>query len=306
VQFSLRRANKARARRLRRSGETVKPTTSTSGWTCPSCAQLVATPFCPGCGERPLLPRDLSLRGVFDKVLQALTSIDGRMIRTLRALLGRPGSLTLAFQTGQRRPYLGPIQVFLLANVIFFGAQTLTHLNVFSSPLGSHLHDQDWSALAQQMVAHHLAEKQTTLAAITATFDRSAVFNAKWLVILMALAFALALPLASPHSRRPFATHVVFALHVYAFLLLLFSAGVSVAAASALIGGPSLTAPAMDNALSLLLLAASAAYLYVAVGVVYGGTPAGRLAKTALLSLYAAALVLGYRFLIFAITLAFT
>ena len=283
----------------------MNPSAPTTPWTCPSCGHAVATPFCAGCGERPLLPADLSLRGVFEKAVQALTSIDGRMIRTLRALLGRPGSLTLAFQSGQRRPYLGPVQLFLLANVVFFGAQTLTHLNVFSSPLGSHLQTQDWSALARQMVDRHLEARQTSLAQLAPVFDRAAVFNAKWLVILMALAFALALPLVSPRARQPFATHVVFALHTYAFLLLLFSGGVAVAAASALLGGPNLASASMDHALSLAMLAACAVYLYVAVGRVYGGGRPSRLAKAALLSAYAAALALGYRFVVFAVTLAF-
>ena len=294
------------ARHFVRSGDSaLNPAAPIPRWICPSCERTTTTPFCPVCGERPLGERDLSLRGVGEKVLQALTSIDGRMIRTVRALVVQPGSLTLAYTQGRRRPFLGPVQLFLLANLVFFGAQSITHSNVFSSSLDSHLHVQDWSALAQQMVARHLAARDFSLAQLTPLFDRSAVFNAKWLVILMALAFSIALPLASPRSGRPFVAHVVFALHLYAFLLLLFSAGLAVAAASALTGGAGLASAAMDNALSIAMLAACALYLFFAIGRVYPGAVAARVVKAVLLAAYSAAVVLGYRFLIFVVTLEF-
>ena len=35
------------------------------------------------CGERPILPPDLTLRGVFDRLLHAVTSVDSRMLRSL-------------------------------------------------------------------------------------------------------------------------------------------------------------------------------------------------------------------------------
>src|SRR4249920_2508411 len=89
-------------------------------WTCPSCNREVDTRYCPGCGERPLRDRELTLRGFVDQLVQAFTSIDGRLIRSFRYLVTRPGSLTVAFLQGRRKPYLGPIQLFLLANVLFF------------------------------------------------------------------------------------------------------------------------------------------------------------------------------------------
>src|SRR6185436_1958957 len=123
-------------------------------WVCPTCASTVETPYCPACGERPVLPRELTLRGVFHQLCQAVSSIDGRLIRSLRTVLIRPGALTVAYAEGRRKPFMGPFQVFLLANVVFVAAQSLTGMNVlFSSTLDSHLNHQDWSALAQRLVA---------------------------------------------------------------------------------------------------------------------------------------------------------
>jgi hypothetical protein len=95
-------------------------------WTCPTCNAVVATAFCARCGEEPVSARDLTLRGLAARLLHALTSIDARAVRTTRCLLRHPGELTLSWVRGIRKPYVAPFQLFLLANVTFFGLQWLT------------------------------------------------------------------------------------------------------------------------------------------------------------------------------------
>ncbi len=66
-----------------------------------------------------------------------LTDLDGRLWKSLWTLLRRPGALTRAWWAGRRRPYLGPIQLFLLLSVTFF---LLSPFDLFSTPLRFHLH----------------------------------------------------------------------------------------------------------------------------------------------------------------------
>lgn len=133
------------------------------GWTCPTCKVPVTSPFCAACGEQWLEPRDLTLAGLAEKLLNAFTSIDARAARSASVLLRSPGALTLAWSTGIRKPYVAPFQLFLIANVIFFALQSLTGDAVVSSPLQSHLQHQDWSELAQSLLARHLAATQIPL-----------------------------------------------------------------------------------------------------------------------------------------------
>lgn len=276
----------------------------TTPWTCPSCRLTVATPFCAQCGEEPLVPADLTLRGLAAKLLHAFTSIDARAARSARMLLRHPGQLTVAWTGGVRKPFVAPFQLFLLANVIFFAVQWATGENVFSSSLESHLHHQDWSALAESFVARHLAATPTTLELYEPRFDRAVVLYAKSLILLMALFFALFLPLAFVRERRPFMTHVVFSLHLYTFLLLLFCVALVVARLSAWLGLGGLDTPMVDNLLSVANLAACAAYLFLAIGPVYGAAGARRTVATIFLAVCVAAIALGYRFALFFITLA--
>jgi hypothetical protein len=272
-------------------------------WTCPTCRVTVATPFCAQCGEEPVAPIDLTLRGLAAKTLHALTSIDARAARSARLLLRRPGEITLAWTAGIRKPYVAPFQLFLIANVLFFAAQWATGENVFSSSLDSHLHHQDWSELAQSALSRRLDATHMTLAQYAPAFDRAVVLNAKSLIVLMALAFTPLLPLTFLRERRPFMTHVVFSLHLYTFLLLLFCVALLAAKASALVGLGGLATPMVDNVLSVANLAACTAYVYLAIRPVYNASGARRVAKAAALALAVAAIVLGYRFALFFITL---
>ena len=280
--------------------------TGPDAWTCPTCKVAISTAYCPTCGERPLRARDLTLRALVGQLFHALSSMDSQLIRTFRCLVNRPGALTAAYAQGQRQPYIGPFALFLIANAVFFAAQSLTSTNIFSSTLDSHLHTQDWSDFAQSLVSRRLEADRMSLERYAPVFDQAAVLNAKSLVILMVLPFALALPVLFHRDGRPFAVHAVFSLHLYAFLLLLFCVSLSVAAVDKLFGGAGLASARMDNILSVFNLVACAVYLHFATGTVYRVRGAARLFKVVVLALIAAIIVVGYRFVIFLITLCGT
>jgi hypothetical protein len=277
--------------------------TVTEPWTCPSCNSTVSTPYCPTCGESPPSARDLTLRGLFTQLFHAFSSIDGRLIRSFRCLVTRPGVLTVAYVQGRRMPYIGPFQLFLIANVLFFAMQSLTHTNIVSSTLDSHLHIQDWRAVAHRLVAHRLETKQTTLDLYAPIFNQAIVLYAKSLIILMVLPFAILLLILFYRNSQPFVAHVVFSLYFYAFLLLLFCVSLAVAAVDVLLGGAGLISARMDNILSLINLTACATYLFIATGTVYGASGLIRGIKVLVLAVAVAGILLGYRFMLFLITL---
>jgi hypothetical protein len=263
----------------------------------------VLTAYCAQCGEEPHGPHEFTLRGLAEKLAHAFTSVDARVLRTTWCLLRRPGRLTLAWTAGTRKPYVAPFQLFLLANVLFFALQWLTGTNIFSSSLESHLHQQDWSELAASLVARRLAEMHMPRELYAPVFGRAVVINAKSLIVLMTVPFAVLLPLIFYRAHRPLMVHVVFSLHHYTFLLLLFCASLLVAKLSALLGGGGLDSPGVDNVLTIVNLAACAAYLYAAIGPVYGASGWVRAGQTLVLTLAVGLITLGYRFMLFLITL---
>jgi hypothetical protein len=250
-----------------------------------------------------LRSNELTLRGLVIQLFRAVSSVDGRLLRSLRCLLRQPGALTSAYLKGQRQPYLGPFALFFSINAVFFVTQSLTGVNIFSSPLDSHLYQQDWSALAQLLVSRRLEATHTTLDQLTPLFDQAVVLNAKSLIVLMVLSFSVLLPVLFHRSGRPVVAHVAFSLHLYAFLLLLFCVLSIVSALDVLFGGVGLKSTRLDNILTGFNLAACASYLYFAAGTVYGSRGLARILKVAALTVAVAIIVLAYRFALFLITL---
>jgi hypothetical protein len=272
-------------------------------WHCPTCKTSVATRFCPRCGEEPLKARDLTLQGFAEKAVHAFTSVDARTLRSVRMLILRPGELTLAWSRGVRKPYVLPLSLFLIANVAFVAAQLLTGQHVFNSSLASHLHHQDWSGLAQSLLARHLDDTGRTIEEYAPIFDRRVALNAKSMVVMMSLAFSLLLPAVFQREKRPFMVHVAFSLHFYAFLLLLMSAALLVAGVGKLLGVGGIETPIVDDVLSVAMVLICAFYLYRSLVPVYGSHGVVRALSAVVLVTAVAALVLAYRFALFFITL---
>ena len=247
--------------------------------------------------------RHLTVRNLLTQAFVQFTSVDGKLLRSLRSLILKPGAISNAYMQGSRKGFLGPIQLFLIANVLFIGVQSLTQTSVFSSPLQSHLYHQDWSPLARHLVIIHLIKGPYTLAEFAPLFDQSAILHAKSLIVLMVGSFSVFLSLLFYGRNRPFAAHFIFSLNFYAFLLLLFCGSLAFMFVQKLLGGAGLDSGTVDIAITLFNLIACAFYLHLAIGKVYGATGAMQVVRAVLLSVIVTALVPVYRFTIFLITL---
>jgi len=272
-------------------------------WTCAKCQRTVATRYCPDCGEARIQPVDLSLKHLLGEVYRAITSIDSKLLRTIRSLLFHPGFLTNAYLHGPRKPYIAPFQLFLIANVAFFAVQSWASIKIFSTPLLSHLHHQDWSELAQQLVNRKIAEQGLSLAEYAVRFDQAAALNAKSLVILMALPFALLVMLLLGSKARPAVIHLFFALQFYAFELLLLSALLLIVAIDTWVGGPNPASSAADVSLFAVQLFAAGTYLFYALRTVYEVRGARLWLSVLALVIAVGGGVQLYRFVVFLITL---
>jgi hypothetical protein len=70
-----------------------------------------------------------------------------------------------------------------------------------------------------------------------------------------------------------------------------------------MLGGEGLQSNAVDHGLALFNVTACGAYIYLALEPVYGAQGGWRVAQAALLAVSVAAVFIGYRFVIFLITL---
>ena len=276
-----------------------------AGWICPSCGASAASPYCPGCGERRFHPHDLTFRHLLEQLLESLVHFDGRLFRTVRTLVGRPGRLTADFLRGCRRPYVSPFHIFLVANLAFFFVQILSGLALFSVPLSEHLEHQRYSGFAQRLVAHRIAASGTTLGQYTPLFEHAEGLYAKTLILVMLPIFAIGAGLAFIDRRRPAVAHLVFAIHYYAFLLVALSVLFPVMG-GILLGLHRLGTPMNGAVLDWIALTIEAAlcigYLARSSTVVYGTGPVRSWLSAAVLTFATLQILYGYRLVLFLVT----
>ncbi|HEX9886946.1 MAG TPA: DUF3667 domain-containing protein [Longimicrobiales bacterium] len=95
------------------------------GAPCPDCGAPATGSFCSSCGQR----LDVDPRSLWRWILDALEdtlSLDGRLPRTLKALLFRPGLLTLEWRAGRRTRWVHPFRVYLVASLACFAVIAVT------------------------------------------------------------------------------------------------------------------------------------------------------------------------------------
>lgn len=188
---------------------------------CASCGAALRGPYCHACGERRREPGDLSLRAFLADAVRAVTDADSRLWRTLRVLATDPGRLTREWTAGRRRPWITPLRLFLLVNVVYFLSQSLTGFNTFTTPLEVHLEGMPHAALARSLVRDRMADREEDYNVFRARFDAASATQAKTLVIAIVPFFALLVAALERRRNRPPAVHLVFALHAVSFLMLM-------------------------------------------------------------------------------------
>lgn len=75
--------------------------------------------FCPACGQNTRDYRK-GLGLVAREVVQETFDVDGKILRSLGMLLGRPGALSLAFSQNRRASFITPLRLYLFTSLLFF------------------------------------------------------------------------------------------------------------------------------------------------------------------------------------------
>lgn len=97
---------------------------------CLNCGAQLTGPFCASCGQKQIAS-DPSLREFLHETTSELTQLEGRVPRTLKALMLQPGRLTQDFLAGRRARWLAPLRLYLICSVAYFLAaavgEAITH-----------------------------------------------------------------------------------------------------------------------------------------------------------------------------------
>lgn len=163
---------------------------------------------------------ELSWRSQLGQLLGGLFNLDGRLWRTLRSLVFAPGRLAVDYCRGARVRWMRPVQVFLLANVVYFLVQPRIRFNAFPATLELQLEQQPYSAWLRPFVEARLTESGLTRAEYAASFDAAVGDLARTLLMLLVPLTALAMHAVALGRGRRLIEHVVLAAHYVSAQLL--------------------------------------------------------------------------------------
>ena len=85
---------------------------------CPNCGEEFSAHYCSHCGQKEALER-ITLKSIVHETLQVVLLLESPVLHTIKALGARPGIFVRSYLDGKRKPYLAPVQFFLLCVTVY-------------------------------------------------------------------------------------------------------------------------------------------------------------------------------------------
>jgi hypothetical protein len=88
---------------------------------CATCGAKIKGDYCRKCGEKVIVPeRDFSVSKFLTLFLGHVVHFDSKLVRSYGLLFSKPGFLTAEWTAGRRVRYMKPIQMFVVAGILFY------------------------------------------------------------------------------------------------------------------------------------------------------------------------------------------
>ncbi len=260
---------------------------------CLNCGTNIQLAYCPECGQ-PEVDSNPTFREFLHEFAEEFLHWDGKLGRTFRLLVTKPGVLTNEYLAGRRVRYVSPLRIYLTCSLLFFfvsavvpqrerisvrqGGQVRTQIGVITvtepdsvatiAALDSMAHHRKWiSRIWGKHFGAAMRQRGTVVARMAAAIPNT-------MFVLVPL-FAALVMLAFRRSRRRFPQHLAFALHVHAFLFLVLTIMLARRFTSVV---------PVALAVEFLCVGAIALYLVRAMRNVYEVSTGGALARTAMVA----------------------
>ncbi|QHT69337.1 DUF3667 domain-containing protein [Rhodocytophaga rosea] len=170
--------------------------------TCKNCTAEVEMNYCPVCGQKRTEQR-VTFRKIYKEFLHDYLGFDSGIFYTTRNLLLRPGHTVNEYLAGRRKPYLKPLQYYLILLTLYFVISSLFNIDLMK--LGQSM-TQDAG-----LTSSYSPQMQEKMQKFNYIFDG----NLKVITTLMLPLTALALLMVYRRKNYNFTELLVFTLYIY-------------------------------------------------------------------------------------------
>jgi hypothetical protein len=86
---------------------------------CLDCGAPISGNYCSNCGQETKIETP-TVRQFAHEMMDQYVAVEGKLGRTLRVLVSKPGQLTLDYVHGRRQRYVRPLKLYVSVSVVFF------------------------------------------------------------------------------------------------------------------------------------------------------------------------------------------
>ena len=212
---------------------------------CPNCGRDLEGAYCAECGQKATALNP-TLHDFVHDLTHELLHVDGKIFRSVRLLLTKPGFLSREYFAGRRARYISPIRLYLIFSVVYFGVSAL-----MSTPLT----EQDRAELQKLQGSSSRLANPEVGGRLEAWMPRA--------IFVLVPVFALLTSMVTRSSGRNYPQDLYFAFHTHAAVFAIATVWMIVRSAKS---------EAAEATADLILLAFVAWYVAAAFRSAYGGT----------------------------------
>ena len=177
---------------------------------CLNCGAYLAGEYCHNCGQKKVHRHELGVKHFLGHVIHEFTHLDSnKILKTLSALLFRPGLLASDYLAGRKGNYINPIRLYLTFSAIYFLFAWGTLSDIRGGTVERTARNPGTIAMARQkgLEPHVLADK----------IHKKAEKYAAVLRFVSVLISGLFLMLLYIGTKRYYVEHLIFSLTYYSF-----------------------------------------------------------------------------------------
>ena len=177
---------------------------------CPNCGASLLGTHCHECGQKKIHLNDLSLKKFVGRVINDFTDLESnKILKTLSALMRRPGLLALEYLAGRRGNYIGPVKLYLTFSALYF---------LFAWSVLSEVRGASMERVARHPMTISMAKQRGVDPAMLADkiFQKAEKYatGLRFFSVLISGTFLAALYF---RMRKYYVEHLVFSLYFYSF-----------------------------------------------------------------------------------------
>ncbi len=184
---------------------------------CRSCGGTFFGTFCNQCGEKIPEPGEKSIRSFLAGLMNAITSLDGKFLRTLKIMLKKPGEVSYHYMNGKRVPFYKPMSMFFIANLIYFLFPLYNSLN---SSLYVQMNMLPHSKFATELVQQRIAVDKIDFDTFQIQYNQQSTSMAKMVLVFLVIYFSIPLTLVNYTRRMFYSDHLLVSLEACSIIIL--------------------------------------------------------------------------------------